>query len=422
MLKRFEIDLVAQRPTAQYLQLTVEKITNFPPFNSSIIFLIFYLYRKLITLFKMRNEIFSNISKIIERDSKTTTYKFALLRGVIDIIQDNSPYIYYSNDRAYFPLGLLIEKWLIYYYPIMEVEYNIPQINGKSKLAFEMQFKKFITEYRDIGGLSAFYNDLRNKGLPPKFIPAFFDLAKKMKNTITLMPMKHIGRSISDEYYSIFQFEPKSKGKKPDTIDIEYLTTNFGIFSIPIEYYDAFRILGSFINGQDSILFKWAEFSVNASGKNLSFEKVIGEVLKNPITERDIKESKRIFESILKKQGKVYCVWTGDPILKYQVDHLIPFSIWKNNDLWNLLPSKAVINNQKRDKIPSTHLIEKRKDLIIHYWELLNKNQFERFQKEIQISLLGNNSNTNWQEKAFAHLQNSCRYLINNRGYIEWNI
>ena len=38
------------------------------------------------------NEVFQNISKIIERDSKSTTYKFALLRGVIDIIKDNSPF------------------------------------------------------------------------------------------------------------------------------------------------------------------------------------------------------------------------------------------------------------------------------------------------------------------------------------------
>ena len=42
----------------------------------------------------MDKKIFSNIGKIIERDSKSTTYKFALLRGTIDIIQENSPYIY----------------------------------------------------------------------------------------------------------------------------------------------------------------------------------------------------------------------------------------------------------------------------------------------------------------------------------------
>ncbi len=65
----------------------------------------------------MRDSIFSNISRIIERDSKVTTYKFALLRGVIDIIQDNSPYITFSEGRIHIPTGLLIEKWMLYYYP-----------------------------------------------------------------------------------------------------------------------------------------------------------------------------------------------------------------------------------------------------------------------------------------------------------------
>ena len=52
----------------------------------------------------MNYETFSNISKIIERDSKATTYKFALLRGVIDIIQDNSPYIITKQNEVEIPL------------------------------------------------------------------------------------------------------------------------------------------------------------------------------------------------------------------------------------------------------------------------------------------------------------------------------
>jgi hypothetical protein len=74
----------------------------------------------------MNNEVFNNISKIIERDSKTTTYKFALLRGVIDIIQENSPYISFVESRVYIPTGLLIEKWLLYYYPILQSQTSIP--------------------------------------------------------------------------------------------------------------------------------------------------------------------------------------------------------------------------------------------------------------------------------------------------------
>jgi hypothetical protein len=371
----------------------------------------------------MDEVVFANISKIIERDSKVTTYKYALLRGVIDLIQDNSPYITFSGGRANIPTGLLIEKWILYYYPILESSTFIPQINGDVNFAFGNQLNKIIAAYRPIGGFSAFYNDLKNKGIPENFKQEFVSLAKKLQDTITKMPMRYIGRSISNDYYSIFNYQSaRRRNSASVTIDIEFLIKNFGSFSIPVEYYEAFKVLGSFIGGQDSILFKWAEFSVNASGKRLAFENVINEVLRSPITERDVSESKKIYKSILKKAGKVYCVWTGKSIGRYDVDHMIPFSVWKNNDLWNLLPSQATTNNQKRNKIPSPLLIEKRKDLILYYWDLINQNQPQRFQKEMQVALLGNTPFSSWQQFAIEQLQSSCNYLISSRGYDEWNI
>jgi len=371
----------------------------------------------------MNKKIFSNISKIIERDSKSSTYKFALLRGTIDIIQDNSPYIDIRENRIHIPTGLLIEKWLLYYYPILDSKTKIPQIYSNANLAFELQFTNLIENYKSRGGFSAFYNDLKNKGIPNDLNDLFFELAKKIRNTITTMPMRYIGRSINHEFYSVYVRENTKRLSKSSGIDIERLINDFGSFSIPIEYYEAFKLLGSFINGQDSILLQWAEFSVNASKKNLSTEKVISEVLKSPITERDILESKKLYKSILEKKGAVYCVWTGKKLNKYDVDHVIPFSVWKNNDLWNLLPSSSSINrNSKKDKIPPPILIEKQKDLILDYWDVIYKEQSNRFKKEIQIALLGNHPFSVWKEKGIEQLQQSCNYLIENRGFEEWKI
>lgn len=370
----------------------------------------------------MRNDIFQNINKIIERDSKATTYKFALLRGVIDIIQDNSPYIKFIDGSVEFPTGLLVEKWLLYYYPILESEIPIPQINGETNLAFRTHFEKVINAYKSNGGFSVFYNDLKNNQIPSNFSSDFISLVRKLQETITKMPMKYIGRSISNNYYSIFNFSTGSTLRSRTQIDLEYLILSCGTFTIPRQYYDAFKLLGSFINGQDSILFKWAEFSVSASRNGLSLDKVVNQILKGPITEREIKESKKIYSDILKREGGVYCVWSGRKIKQYNVDHMIPFSIWKNNDLWNLLPSDPKTNNQKRDKIPSPELIETRKDLILRYWEIINENQAQRFRKEIKIALLGDNSFSTWREKGIEQLQNSCDYLITNRGYEEWKI
>lgn len=365
-------------------------------------------------------ETFKNISKIIERDSKVATYKFALLRGLIDIILENSPFIRLKENFAEIPLGLLIEKWLIYYYPLLNAEKKIPQINGSNKLAFEEQMLGLIAYYEKKGSISKFYNDLIKDGIADEILDCFTALVKNMRNTITDKPMRHIGFSIYKEHYAIFNFDCPSISRGIKMRDIGDLIANLGTFNIPVEYYRAFRVLGSFISGQDSIIFRWAEFSKKLSRQNLELHEILNEVLKSPITERDSTTSKNQYEEVLKTLGFVNCVWTNRKINAFHVDHVIPFSVWKNNDLWNLMPSDPKTNNSKIDKIPSPKLINERKDLIIEYWELIRNKFPVRFDKEIRIALIGSSDMANWQSKAIDQLKNNCEYLISTRGYEEW--
>ena len=370
----------------------------------------------------MNSQTFQNISKIIERESKTTTYKFALLRGVIDIIQDNSPYISFSEDRVHFLTGLLVEKWMLYYYPILESEVVIPQIGANTQLAFLVEFEIVINYYKTRGGFSAFYNDLKSKGIPNDIQNDFISLVRKLRSTIINNPFKYIGSSINSNEYSIFKIGNGASFGITSDVDFEYLLNSCGSFSIPSDYYDAFKLLGSFIGRNDSILFKWAEFSSNASKGDVKVEKAIHEILRSPITTRDVDESKKIYNQILQKEGEVRCVWSNLPIQRFDVDHVIPFSVWKNNDLWNLLPAKASINNGKRDKIPTPEQLIKSKELIFHYWDLMSQSQTLRFNREIKVTLLGSNQPANWHQSALDQLQSSCRHLITQRGFEPWEL
>jgi hypothetical protein len=363
----------------------------------------------------MDQQTFRNINQILVRDNKSSTYKFALLRGTIDLIEENSPFVQIKGERVHFPLGLLIEKWLLYYFPLA----NVPQINRSTQLAFAGPLKDIVAYYELRGGFSTFYNDLKNKGIPQDIQFVFSSLVTKLASTITLMPMRYIGTSIYGQHYGIYKFE-RGKNRRAASIDIAYLIQNFGTFSIPLDYYEAFQVLGSFVNGQDSLLFKWAEFSVQASNHTLTTTQVLNEVLRNPVSERDILESKAFYRSILQSVGKVRCVWSSDTLDRYDIDHVIPFTIWRNNDLWNLLPARPDLNNQKRDKIPSTSLIENQKETIIYYWKLLYEHSQIRFKSELQTALLGYNNSNDWYEPAIQQLKNSCDYLISVRGYEVW--
>jgi len=60
------------------------------------------------------------INTIIERDSKDMTYKYALLRGAVEIAQEYQHLKRENGDRTEFPLGLLAGKWLLYFYSFIE--------------------------------------------------------------------------------------------------------------------------------------------------------------------------------------------------------------------------------------------------------------------------------------------------------------
>lgn len=103
---------------------------------------------------------FKKVNAIIERDSKDTTYKFALLRAVIEISQEYSHLSREEKGQIVFPIGLIIEKWLYYYYPLIEGSEFVPQKNGESyesgrKVAFRSNFKKITDFYKDKGGFSS---------------------------------------------------------------------------------------------------------------------------------------------------------------------------------------------------------------------------------------------------------------------------
>jgi hypothetical protein len=375
---------------------------------------------------------FKTINTILSRDSKDATYKFALLRGAIEISQEYSHLKRDLGGRVSFPLGLLVEKWLLYYYPLIASREFIPQKNGESehsryRIAFRESFTKVTDYYNAHGGFSEFYNDYVNRSIPRDIAAAFRDLVTDLKTTITTMPMKHLGYSVYRQHYSLFRDEGGGRRIPVDVpFNQELLIQDLGSFSFPKELFAVFQYLGSFITGDDSLLFQWAEFTRSASRGSLKVEFVMEKLRTYPITERDVVAARSFFETIFRHNKSIDCVWSGKPVTKLQslhIDHMIPFSAWKNNDLWNLLPSSDDVNAKKKDKIPAPEFIERRRTAITHTWDLLRQKYPERFDREIGLSLIGTKGlSSGWHDSALEHLMEKCEYLINVRGFDPWSL
>jgi len=366
-------------------------------------------------------------SLLIDREKKDATYKFALLRGAIEICEKAGQHRIPAPDPAWvtFPLGLVVEQWMLYYFPIYENE--IPQQksekNNAGRTKFRRAFDPVIAHYKGKGGgYSKFASDLARGTFSHEIHRPVFDLAKAICNKVTEMPMVHLGASLGERIFvdakNLPRYDPAA------VISRDYLVKNFGTFSIRSGYYDAFVEAGPFLTGDKSIFFTWAWFTHDALCTKKSFGDLLKIIATEPVRERDVLDAKNFYAFLLEKDGSLRSVWSGRAISGFDeqaLDHMIPFSVWKNNEMWNILPALRTENQAKSDFIPHPELLDQQKGEIIRYWNAMHSYDPDLFMEQVRYSLLGTEAKSSeWQEAAFASLRGKCAYLIDVLGYQPW--
>jgi hypothetical protein len=366
--------------------------------------------------------VLKHINAIIERENKTSTYKFALLRAIIEIIGSDSRFIEPGQDRCRIPLSMIAEKWILYYYPLLQQDERITQISKRS-MAFEQEFRPVIEYYKNAGDISLLYAHLRDGSIPAVLIDEMEALFRKVAHTIRTMPMKYIGTSIFNCYDGLFKYQKSTDNIKFSLNDPYHRICGLGMVSFPRDYFEVFSLFGSYILGEGGLLNQWADFCVRSTPDGGAQKHRVIELLSMaPVLKREMYQAKETYARLKQHKGSLHCVWTQRVLDKYEIDidHVIPFSAHFNNDLWNLLPSHPSVNRNKSDKIPSAGLLEKRKTEIIGYWEDVSELNPRLFQQQMQRALTGFNVDGDWKELAFVRLKESCDKLIHERGFNTW--
>ncbi|HEC44221.1 MAG TPA: hypothetical protein ENI20_15475 [Bacteroides sp.] len=236
--------------------------------------------------------------------------------------------------------------------------------------------------------------------------------------------MHYIGGAIG-RGGEIYQYNNDSRPpRNTPSLNIEWIILHLGSFSIPIEFYHVMQVVGSFVTGTHSLIFRWAEFTSNLSKDHTIKTSDMISLLKTDFNEREILQAKSFYSNILSTHH-LKCVWSGKTIsTDLHIDHMIPFVALRNNDLWNLLPSKGNINIKKSDKIPTHTILNNKhiKDRIIHYWDQLIFKFPEQFRSEIQVSLLGNTRflEKTWKNESYSRLLIVSKHMIEDRGFEPW--
>lgn len=318
-------------------------------------------------------------SSLISKDSKTTTYKLALLRALTDMALDRPQFARWTPaGNVRIPLGPITDLWIKYYKPLLAA--GIPQIGKGQQLAFA-------TTLMDLSVSSA-------------------DLARKVQEAIIKGPVQY---SKGADEHSLFRTYEGASGKRE------------GI-EIPGELWRELTLIGHWI--RDSLLLEWARVSAGfAKDKvdqlNDRMAEFLPVILATEGIPRDTLAARRVFT----KQESICCVWTGKSLSSdgMAIDHVVPFSQWRTNAWWNLMPSDAKVNNQKSDRLPSLRLLGESRTRMGAHWDCCYREYPEEFTMEIQRDLLGSGPlHDHWQAHLFEALCDRIHLLRTQRGLDTW--
>ena len=323
------------------------------------------------------------ISTILKHDAKVTSYKIALLRAINDVVLSFPDLRSYQKDVA-IPLRVLAQYWVAYYWAF--VDPNAPILQGqratlKGKLRNDILFRSQLTQLRQeweqiVGGTSSpsdgffLINELR---VPRKYQTYPKSLHQTYKRAIALIskaienPIRYAGPST----WTVFSEPIKYKLFSNQVVSIPGTQPSDKCLVIKADLWQTFQEMSLWIEAL--CIHEWCLFSEKVQQENnqRADRGFIYTLLTDRPNNRRPLEWERNQVNLLLMEGEEFvCPWTQKPIIqgiKYDLDHILPLSLYPINELWNLVPSDPDFNSRiKSDRLPS----QKRLQEAQPYFEL----------------------------------------------------
>lgn len=343
------------------------------------------------------------IQSILAQDRKVATYKLALVRALCAVSRTEAHVVRWANGVVYVPLWSLAMHWLVYYWPFATPAF-IAQIRGEHPDSTKpIAFRETLRDLAARFGHDGLYAVLRDIEEHPMQYRATL---KKIADTIRAGPVTYAGTSGP----KVFGFS-----SRPGADEHDSLYGTFGYVVVPEPVWLDISRFDHWI--EDSIIVRWARLTaeMNPSG---TIGVYLPLLLATPGDERDTGEVRGLVSAASAPQD---CVWTGQPLdSRFDVDHVIPYSVWGNNDLWNLLPCLPQVNRAKSDALPTRRLLVRQSDSIVHYWRLYESQWGMRFTQQIGQALGSIVGQRGWERQGLAGLEEVVERLATTRGLARW--
>lgn len=333
------------------------------------------------------------IERIVNHDSKDATYKLALLRAFAELASTHFHEAKWLDDeKVAISVDLVVDCWIRYYWPIFESPTFIPQKNGeKPGCSRPIKFREALTSLiRNFKGPGSYSDFLAACDTDLSFARL---TRSKIRDAIRTGPVVYSSGNL---------FSWSRKG------NTQYIL-------MPGNFWEEMAELSHWI--EPAIRLRWAEETRRFSKE----ARQTGEILNLLSTDYEAKRNVGFSRTVFDAFSDLSCTWTGARLREFDVDHIIPYSLWHNNDLWNLVPAHRKVNNRKRDKLVARDFLFSRRDAIVHAWEIQRNSLPDRFDRELRNLMGAVPDPANWQAPAFHRLAETVEATAFRRQATRWS-
>ena len=302
------------------------------------------------------------LRQIIVNDNKSSSYKLGLLRTLVKLAETAPGVVTKrTDDFIEVPFGAVGLYWIKLFHPLI-LQRDLRQHPGKTGYGFAKDAFYSLQHISPHDLSLGFRFDVDRANVVRMAI------ADACRN-IERMPAHYITYP-GDSKHQVFECSFSSVRKSSGAIFLskEYLA-EFGIFRIPALLW---QTLGQFACWLDpAIVREWRQLIIpwqSSRGLNANDE----HAFEWAASQRETSAITTRANQIRDDGFPLACIWSAKrlgPRSKLEMDHCFPWSRWPNNDLWNLLPTSAAVNSQKRDRLPAAETLEKARERMVQWWE-----------------------------------------------------
>ncbi len=344
------------------------------------------------------------IEAVLNRDKKTATYKLALFRAFAEIAMTHYNWArWLSSGKIALPLDLVAEKWLAYYWPLFESDRFIPQMNGESpqpggkKILFRGSLAELARLSQPHGGLSSFLVARNGKALSLEHETQMKKVLKDIKTAIVNGPVVYAQGGPGER---LFDYDARTR-----------------CILMGADLWQEFSLMGPWI--REATILRWSELTRDLARQEIGTGEILELLIRDSSPARNVQDSRDLFRGL----ESLKCIWTGDRLGRraWDVDHAIPYSLWHNNDLWNLFPAASTANREKRDRLPTRRLLDHRRQTIQETWETVSARWPARFFHEAKV--FGETLDakaTSWPDRLFRSFCEAMEITALQRGVQRW--